>query len=320
MKLSEAVAHYVGRRRSEGSPFISSEITLRSLCKFCGDIELRQLSTDRIAKFLNAAKCSPNTVGTKFSAVKCFVDYYSARNQIASLLIPKPPKNAPPRFPYIYTPSQFHSLLVAALRQNRQEERIDGETLRMMLLVLYATGAMHQEVLSLKRSSLDLRHGSIELEGNSRRMKRTVPIGTELKLELSKFLAHSRCSAQQNDFLFCYRDGEPIKRCNLWNRFFMLHKTAGLAKSTEGHEPRLQDLRFTFAVHRLSLAIRQGEKLSELIPALSAYMGYSSLTKAEQFLAYVPERFSEDLRKLSPTKGREHWRDAPDLLHYLNSL
>jgi hypothetical protein len=49
-------------------------------------------------------------------------------------------------------------------------------------------------------------------------------------------------------------------------------------------------------------------------------MGYTSLTKADQYLAYVPERFADDLRKLSPMKHCGHWRDMPDLMCYLRSL
>jgi hypothetical protein len=66
--------------------------------------------------------------------------------------------------------------------------------------------------------------------------------------------------------------------------------------------------------------IKQRADLNELLPALSTYMGYASLTKAEQFLAYAPERFREDLRKLSPASGRRHRRDNPELLRSLTVI
>jgi len=74
------------------------------------------------------------------------------------------------------------------------------------------------------------------------------------------------------------------------------------------------------SVRRLAQWIWQRANLNELIPGLSTYMGYSSLTKAVQFLFYVPGRFSEDLCMLNPAKGRTHWRNRPELLQFLSAI
>jgi hypothetical protein len=99
-----------------------------------------------------------------------------------------------------------------------------------------------------------------------------------------------------------------------------LCRMAGIPASRDGHVPRLHDLRATFAVHRLTSAIRAGQNLNELIPALSTYLGSSVLTRGEHFLSFIPERFSSDLAKLSSSRPRKHWRDSPELLGYLDSL
>jgi integrase/recombinase XerD len=319
VKLLEAVVQYVARRRSEGAPFISSDVVLRSLCKFCGDIDLRGLTTVHIARFLDTSNCAAVTRTTKFSAVKCFVEHCCARNQLATLTLQKPTSPKTTRAPYIYTHGQVHALFVAAQRDSCKKDSLDGGTLRMILLILYATGASLPEVLSLRRSGIDMPSQLITF-GAQLPGRRTVPVGADLRKVLHKYLTEERQPSQNGDLMFACKDGRPIKRTNLWYHFVKLHKEIGLAKTTAGHEPRLQDLRFTFAVHRLSYCIQRGENLTELIPALSSYMGYSSLTKAEQYLAYVSERFSGDLRKLSPKKGQKHWRDEPGLLGYLHSL
>lgn len=319
MKLREAVALYVARRRSEGAPFISSEVILRSLCKFCGDIELRDLTADRIEVFLNLPRCAGVTRKTKFSAVKCFLEHYSTRNQLAVLPLQKPPSRKAMRAPYIYSHGQLRTLFAAARSDSCRKDSLDGHTLRIVLLLLYAMGASLHEVLSLRRSGLDLKAQSITLSGKPYR-RRSVPIGSDLCEEFREYLRCERQAGPDSDLLFSCKDGRPIRRANLWYHFVKLHKAAGLAKTPEGHGPRLHDLRFTFAVHRLSCCIRRGESLTDLIPALSSYMGYTSLTKADEYLAYVPERFADDLRKLSPMQHCEHWRDLPDLMCYLRSL
>jgi len=319
VKLAAAVKLYVDRRRSEGAPFISSATILQCLCKFCGDIDLRKLTEDDIERFIYVRKCAASTRISNFSAVKCFVEYYGARGKIALSPLRKPAAQRKIRLPYIYTKGQLHALLEAARKLDFKRNSLEGETLRMILLMLYATGATIQQVLSLRRCCLNLNHLYIEFErkGGSRNR---LPIGAELAKELCKYLHTNEGSNNRNELLFCGKAGKAITRGTLWFNFVKVHKIACLAKSNACHSPRLQDLRFTFAVHRLSSCIQRGEKLDRLIPALSSYLGYSSLTKAEQYLAYVPERFTKDLRKLSPTQGARSWHDEPSLLCSLGSL
>jgi integrase/recombinase XerD len=99
-----------------------------------------------------------------------------------------------------------------------------------------------------------------------------------------------------------------------------LHSTVGVKNSAGGGAPRLQDFRYTFAVHRVRSWLQAGDDLNELLPSLSAYMGYASLTKSEEFLAYAPERFHENLLKLSPRKARLRWTDDSGLIAFLSSL
>jgi integrase/recombinase XerD len=114
--------------------------------------------------------------------------------------------------------------------------------------------------------------------------------------------------------------GETLKRGYFYERFRACNAIAGMSKRSDGRGARPQDLRFSFAVHRISQCIRRAEDLNRLLPALSAYMGYASLTKSEQFLAYAPDRFRGDLRKLSPAKGSRHWRDNVSLMDVLRRL
>ncbi len=85
-------------------------------------------------------------------------------------------------------------------------------------------------------------------------------------------------------------------------------------------EPQMRDLRSTFAVHRIAAWIKEGADLNRMLPALSAYMGLSGVTAIERYLSLTPERFKKELNKLSPQKGRRHWRDDPALMKFLAEL
>jgi integrase/recombinase XerD len=320
MKLSEAVEDYVTQRRSEGAQFISTELILKSLCKRCGDISISELSANRIASFLAPGRVSPATFASKLSAVKCFVVNAVARDLMTMPYLPRPTKKKTRRLPYIYTRNQLRELLASARARCVALDSFSGETLRMILLLLYATGAGFEEILSLRRSDVDMRVRRLNFRKGYRRPSRSLPVGADLLSEVSQYLDKTRNRAERDGLLLPCKDGRPIQMNNLWYRFSKLHRTAGLAKTVEGYEPRLLDLKFTFAVHRLSNCIRNREKLNLILPALSAYLGYTSLIKAEEFLAFVPERFSEDLRKLSPAQVKTHWRDVPNLLESLHAF
>ena len=92
MNLALAVEEYVTRRRSDGSPFVSSELNLKGLCRWCGHIELSSLTPEGITEFLNYQRCNAVTRISKFSSIKCFVNYWSLRGQMPALDLDKPPK------------------------------------------------------------------------------------------------------------------------------------------------------------------------------------------------------------------------------------
>ena len=67
----------------------------------------------------------------------------------------------------------------------------------------------------------------------------------------------------------------------------------------------MDDLRTTFAVHRLTTWLRQGADLNRLIPALSAYMGQCGLGSSERYLKLTPERFRTQLNRLESAAPEE---------------
>lgn len=104
-------------------------------------------------------------------------------------------------------------------------------------------------------------------------------------------------------------------------RFRRLRRIAGITRNVAAsYQPRMHDLRATFAVHRITTWIKSGLDLNRMLPALAAYIGNVGLQSTDQYLALTPERFRKELRKLSPQRGRKRWRDDPALMKFLSSL
>lgn len=103
--------------------------------------------------------------------------------------------------------------------------------------------------------------------------------------------------------------------------FDRMRRAAGLAQdNSSGKSPRLNDLKYTFAVHRITSWVGNRASLSRMLPALAAYMGQVGLGATERYLSLTPERFRKDLDRLSPMHGKRRWRDDPELMSFLNSL
>lgn len=323
MKLADAVAQYVVRRRWEGLIFVHNEAVLKLFCSHCGEINLSELSGDQITSFIHSQKISLVTRSTRYSILNGFLTFYRVRGFMNLIQVQEPLRRRGYRMPIVYSQGQIRSMLNGAsnitTKANCLGDEMDGSTFRMILLLLYATGATVEEVVRLRRSNIDLEQQSIEFKGTPRQAYRSLPMGRDLSRELCQYI-RTQCKDSGDTLLFRFNSGRRIKRSNLWNRFGRVCRMVGIPASNDGHVPRLHDLRATFAVHRLTYAVRTGENLNRLIPALSTYLGSSVLTRAEHFLSFVPERFSPDLEKLSSTLPRTHWRDNPELLIYLRSL
>jgi integrase/recombinase XerD len=66
----------------------------------------------------------------------------------------------------------------------------------------------------------------------------------------------------------------------VYKHFGGLLAEAGVYKRDGGRNPHLQDLRLSFAVHRIAQCMREADDLNRLLPALSTSMGYANLTKS----------------------------------------
>jgi integrase/recombinase XerD len=74
------------------------------------------------------------------------------------------------------------------------------------------------------------------------------------------------------------------------NAFKLLREYAGVRRSDGGrYQPRLHDLRHTFAVHRLTAWYRQGADVQRLIHHLSVYLGHAHLVDTQVYLTMTPE-------------------------------
>jgi integrase/recombinase XerD len=323
MRLNEGIDEYIQMKRTNGVSYGWGERSLRSFYNRVGNISLGAIRPPQVLKFLDGSRSQTVTWRQKYFLLQGFFSYCFARNRIAALPMPRLRPAMPCAFvPYIYSRAELQRLLSAVKLTQNAKCMIEAKTFRALILFLYATGALVSEALRLRRKDVDLKRKRITIYNSQFDRHREIPIGhdlTEVLRVYCKFKHRGRTATDRNFFL--NREGNPLNMTTLDINFRRLRRVAGITRDGGARsQPRLHDLRHTFAVHRLTAWFKNKTDLNRMIPALSVYIGQVGLASAGRYLTLTPERFRTQLELLSPKRGRRKWRNDPALMKFLDSL
>jgi len=323
MTLLESIRSYVERKRSAGFTYVKSASILSAFCRQIGDVPLGYITPRQVGAFLIGPQTSTATWRQKYNLLKNFFEFWAARGGLQSLPMPQIRPPCPQTFvPYVYSRTEL-GLLFRATRysQKRAACMIDARTLRALLLFLYGTGAQTGETLKLLREGVDLKNALVTIQGGRFNRVRRIPISSDLHKVMRRYLHSPARKKIQSSNFFVTRDGKSLNVNTLSKSFQRLRRIAGVARHDGArYQPRMHDLRHTFAVHRLTAWFKQGADLNRMLPALAAYMGQAGLGSTEKYLSLTPERFRKQLVKLSPQRRKKRWRDNAALMNFLAGL
>jgi integrase/recombinase XerD len=324
MKLREGVRVFVDGKRVGGAVYAKGMQILSAFCRHAGNVELSRITERRVASFLDGPLSSAVTRQHKYNLLRNFFLFWVARDALRAAPMPPPRPPVTSTFvPYIYSRTQIR-LLLASVRASQKPDacQFDARTLRAFLLFLYGTGALVGEACSLRREDVDFKKRVMTIRSNRFDRSREVPIGPDLYKVMRRYHISSHRKGKMNGpQFFLNKEGNALNQRTLIGAFRRLRRLAGVARQDGAiYQPRMHDFRHTFAVHRLSAWIKHGADLNRMIPALSAYIGQVGLGSTYRYLNLTPERFRAQLDKLSPGRGKRHWRDNPALMRFLAEL
>jgi integrase/recombinase XerD len=229
--------------------------------------------------------------------IRGLLRYWAARGEIKRLPLPRKRASRPTDFyPFIFSRAQIKRLLCKvpiALRTSSCV--ITPETLTNILLFLYGTGLSVGEVMRIRLEDLELQDSSVKILGTSGRADRTVPLGSEIRSLVIRQLGASKRS--QN--LFATKFGGRISHHTLSTTFRRLCRISRISRQKDAvYQPRLHDLRHTFAVHRIMFWYQQGNSVQKMLPLLAAYMGMATVTPMEKYDLLVPLKYKPQVRRV----------------------
>ena len=301
MKLRDAIEHYVAWRQAHGVKFLTARNLLRQFLQHAdGDAGCDAVTCAQVQAFLAGTGPVTRHRENKHYALAGFWRYAISRGYALSSPLPeseqRPPLQAPP---HIYSRDQLQRLfdpdhIDNALQGSRQ---LDPATFRTLLLMLYGAGLRFGEATALTLFDVDTAEAILTIRDTKFQKSRLVPVGPQLAGILDAHLSVrpvKGVAESATSFLLANRDGTRLASSTVQAAFDRLRCVADVHGRAGGRKnPRLHDLRHTFAVHRLIAWYRQGADVQRLLPALSTYLGHSDLEGTKVYLTMTPNLLAQ---------------------------
>lgn len=310
MKIRQAVRRYITHKQALDVEFEDGARQLHSFCDAVGNIDLDRVQPKAVSAFINNPKRSALTCARYRTMLAGLYSFALARGYATHSPVPIERIRPSSRFtPYIYSHDDLRRLLDAVeASQWHGHCRLHHRTLRVLLIVLYGCGLRIGEALRLTAADVDLTGQLLIIRQTKFDKSRLVPIGRQVTDALRRYAENARHQSKQsgtNVPFFTTLTGTPISVDLADRSFYRLRRKAGIRRAGT-YQPRLHDLRHTFAVHRLLSWYRHGRDVQALLPHLSTYLGHLNLTGTQRYLTLTPELAAQAADRF------EHYATCPE--------
>lgn len=307
MNLQLLIEQYITHRRSLGESQGSNGYALRAFGRVIGaEADIANVRSEQVDAFLAGTGLITLNWHIKHSTLRAFYRYAVSRGYVATAPLPAViPKRPPPFVPYIFSHEDLRRLLQAVDGDRRHQTCLEPVTMRTILLLLYGAGLRVREAVDLNRADVDLDGSLLTVHQSKFGKTRLIPFGPQLNSVLARYAKRVRPSVADAPF-FTTRAGARVKVDTLQQNYRFLCERAGVCRADGArYQPRLHDLRHTFAVHRLTSWYRQGADVQKLLPYLSVYLGHVHIRETQVYLSMTPELLQEANVRFECYAGKE---------------
>jgi len=196
--------------------------------------------------------------------------------------------------PHIYRADEVLALMQEAGKLG-PADGLRAATYATLFGLIAATGLRIGEALGLADVDVDLAAGVLTVRGAKFGKSRLVPVHPSVIAPLAAYRATRMkqvANTAQSLFFVGSRGlhrGKPLGDRQVHRIFTQLRKQLGWVDRGGHGQPRIHDLRHSFAVKRLTLWHEQDIDLNQRMLALSTYMGHVRIAHTYWYLTGVPE-------------------------------
>ena len=250
--------------------------------------------------WLTKKNCSAKTINLRITAIRSFLKYCSEEDielrgiytDVCSIKKVKEEKK-----PIVYLQSEATSAILAAYDTTTAKHRRN----RMMLIMLYDTGARVQELADMNISSLHLREKNpfVTLIGKGRK-SRNVPLLNKTVQHLNEYLKEFHPEMNEQPLFYSLLDGKP-HRLSTDSISLVLKSAADKARKTCEVVPERVHCHMIRKTKAMDL-YKNGVPL----PFIMQLLGHESMSTTSGFYAFATlEMMSDAMNKVSMTIDKE---------------
>jgi site-specific recombinase XerD len=298
MTLNEVVVEYVGLRKSLGDDFDSASSLLGTFCRrMGGDIDLVDITAEQVQAFLVGTGNLSGYWRRKYDVLRGLYRYAISRGLVSHSPLPSTAVRTPRFKPYLYTEDEMRRLLSGCASCLNPPRKLEPHTLRAILLLLYGAGLRVGEAVALTVADVDVPNAVITIRNTKFHKTRLVPLGPQLNQVMAHYATCRDTAGHATDggaSFFVSRRGVPLSVSIIEYAFRRLRRHVGVYRSDGArYQPRLHDMRHSFAVNRLTSWYREGAAVQKLLPQLATYLGHVKLSATQVYLTMTPELLRE---------------------------
>jgi len=302
MKVAQCVDAYLDHKRAHGHALTSAGKFLRRFVRTFGNQSISAVEGHHLDEFLSGLDISNNAWYLYSGHLRRFFEFWFLRGRVKR--IPQPRLKRSPRkifYPHVYSRAEIRKLLDAAADCQRSPTcTLTPSALKTLVLFLYGTGVKLHDALGMLDSDVHLGNSTIWLRRSSGSQSRVIPIGRDVRKVLRRHLRENkRLGFGAERPLFMTAKGAALRHSVFIKIFQRLRAIAQIGPVAAPCQPRIYDLRHTFAVHSIAQWKRHGIQSDRMLPLLASYMGNIDLLGMERYLQLTPENFRRQLRRLT---------------------
>jgi integrase/recombinase XerD len=293
MNLPQVIQDYVGLKQAMGSRFHAEAVILKAFSRSIGDLPLTEVTAAHVDTYLAGHGPVTSFWHRKHSVLQGLYRFAIGRGYVTRSPLPTTtPKLQVVFTPYIYSPEELKQLLQAVDACEHPRAHLSATTVRTLLLLLYGAALRISEALALTLADVDIAANLLTIHTSKFYKTRWVPIGPRLSDTLATY-AHARphdpLLHRPEAPFFLTRTGESVSRQQAERVFRRVCGQAAVCRHDHPrYQPRLHDLRHTWAVHRLVAWYEEGADVQRLLPHLATYLGHRNIAATQCYLTMTP--------------------------------
>ena len=298
-KLQARVEDYLAERRRLGFELGTTGLALASFARYATDVRHRgPLSIDLMAQWARHDKGNsgnPHTWARRLKLLRPFARYlrqFEPRTEVADASVFGPVRGRVS--PHIYREEEIVDLLAAA-RELRPHGGLRPVTFETLFGLIASAGLRVSEALDLLDVDVDLRSAMLTVRQTKFAKSRQLPLHPSTVEAMEHYrrlrIRQVRTTAQTPFFIGTRGRllGQSLGDRQVHRVFNELRGQLGWVNRGAHDQPRIHDLRHSFAVRRMMLWHTQGTDIDQAMLALSTYMGHAKVSNTYWYLTGVPE-------------------------------